>query len=415
MKTTLRSTTLLLLAVFIASSAWTQQAPFHSVKAKNGDGTFTLLRKHGLLVDNCNLTMFYKLNSLNPEEHLIQERVYTLPVYLYSYDGVSIRTSINDDDFDKALRIQKFNEKLKKNGLRKTNYQDSRILWVPYHELSCGEGKIAKKIVKENEADFSKDISTTTDKKPVNKDVYFHEPLFGKKFSSVKKFDNQLKGKVYYVVSGHGGPDPGAMCEECSNPMCEDEYAYDVTLRLARNLMQHGATVHVIIQDKNDGIRTEKDLVCDRDERCMGTMKLPINQKARLRQRSEAINKLYLQHKRKGVKYQQAIFIHVDSRPNKKHRQDVFFYYYKKSKSSKKLANSLQDTFKEKYQKYQKSRGYKGFTTDRNLYVLRNTYPTAAYVELANIRNPNDQVRIIKDENRQALANWLFEGMTGIK
>ena len=37
----------------------------------------------------------------------------------------------------------------------------------------------------------------------------------------------------------------------------EDEYAYDVALRLARNLMQEGAEVRIIIQDAKDGIRED--------------------------------------------------------------------------------------------------------------------------------------------------------------
>ena len=37
----------------------------------------------------------------------------------------------------------------------------------------------------------------------------------------------------------------------------EDEYAYDITLRLAKELLAHGAEVYIIIQDENDGIRDD--------------------------------------------------------------------------------------------------------------------------------------------------------------
>ena len=40
------------------------------------------------------------------------------------------------------------------------------------------------------------------------------------------------------------------------------------------------------------------------------------------------------------------------------------------------------------------------------------TQPTTVFVELANIRNKNDHRRILRKENRQAVANWLFEGLT---
>jgi N-acetylmuramoyl-L-alanine amidase len=75
--------------------------------------------------------------------------------------------------------------------------------------------------------------------------------------------------------------------------ICEDEYAYDVSLRLARNLMENGAKVHIVTQDEDDGIRNEDILKCDNDEKTMGTQCMPINQLARLKQRTDMINELY--------------------------------------------------------------------------------------------------------------------------
>ena len=173
--------------------------------------------------------------------------------------------------------------------------------------------------------------------------------------------------------------------------------------------MSHGATVHMIIQDKNDGIRDDDVLKCDKDEFCMGA-KIPYNQKKRLHQRADAINKLYKKYKKQGVKDQVAIMVHVDSNVEDK-RQDVFFYHHKSSKSSKLLATELQQTFKEKYNYHQKGRGYKGYVRERGLYMLNNTLPTAAYVELANIRNPHDHKRLLMNSNREALAKWLSEGI----
>jgi len=36
-------------------------------------------------------------------------------------------------------------------------------------------------------------------------------PLFGEKYERVEVKSQQLKGTVYYLSSGHGGPDPGAV------------------------------------------------------------------------------------------------------------------------------------------------------------------------------------------------------------
>jgi len=44
------------------------------------------------------------------------------------------------------------------------------------------------------------------------------------------------------------------------------------------------------------------------------------------------------------------------------------------------------------------------------LYVIRASNPDPIFVELANIRNPKDQERILSPKNRQVLADWMLEG-----
>ncbi|MBK9213145.1 MAG: N-acetylmuramoyl-L-alanine amidase [Saprospiraceae bacterium] len=44
---------------------------------------------------------------------------------------------------------------------------------------------------------------------------------------------------------------------------------------------------------------------------------------------------------------------------------------------------------------------------------MKNALPTSVYVELGNIQNTHDQKRILDPRNRQLLADWLFEGLTG--
>ncbi len=372
---------------------------FHSIKAKNGDGIFSLLRRYNLDSHNCNKQQFLQLNNLKIDDKLIIDKEYKLPILIFKYNGTSIRTTVGIDSWEQAVRIKEYNEGILSKNLRRTKYIDSKILWVPFHELNC-----LASIPKVDKIKTPEVKSASTPSKGNAVDV----PYFGDKYRTVAIKDNSLKGKVYYIVSGHGGPDPGAVCE-CDHTLCEDEYAYDVCLRLTRELISHGATAHMIIQDKNDGIREDKFLDCDKDEFCMGAT-IPRNQKSRLNQRASAINNLYKKYKKQGVKDQVAIMVHVDSNTKEK-RQDVFFYHHKSSNSSKKLAKSLQSTFKEKYNYYQKNRGYKGFVRPRGLYMLNNTLPTAAYVELANIRNPNDQDRLILNSNREALAKWLYEGI----
>ena len=234
-----------------------------------------------------------------------------------------------------------------------------------------------------------------------------NEPLFGKQLANVKVTSNRLAGACFYVVSGHGGPDPGAIGKVGRYELHEDEYAYDIALRLARNLMQEGAEVHIIIQDAKDGIRDDSYLSNSKRETCMGDA-IPLNQVQRLQQRCDKINALYRKD-RKNHSYCRAIFIHIDSRSKRK-QTDVFFYYSNKKGDSKRLANNMKDTFESKYDKHQPNRGFSGTVSGRNLYVLSHTTPASVFVELGNIQNTFDQRRLVINSNRQALAKWLMEG-----
>ena len=234
-----------------------------------------------------------------------------------------------------------------------------------------------------------------------------YEPLFGKQLANVKVTSNRLAGACFYVVSGHGGPDPGAIGRVGKHELHEDEYAYDIALRLARNLMEEGAEVRIIIQDAVDGIRDDAYLSNSKRETCMGDP-IPLNQVRRLQQRCDKINSHYRKD-RKNYKYCRAIFIHVDSRGKGK-QTDVFFYHSEKKSDSKRLANNMKDLFETKYGKHQPNRGFTGTVSGRNLYVLAHSTPASVFVELGNIQNTFDQRRLVMSSNRQALAKWLMEG-----
>jgi len=66
------------------------------------------------------------------------------------------------------------------------------------------------------------------------------ESLFGKKLATYQITSNELSGACFYLVSGHGGPDPGAIGIYQGRQLHEDEYAYDIILRLARELLTRG-------------------------------------------------------------------------------------------------------------------------------------------------------------------------------
>ncbi len=241
-----------------------------------------------------------------------------------------------------------------------------------------------------------------------------HYSIFGKKYAGVTIVSASLKGHVYYLVSGHGGPDPGAVTRVDGHTLSEDEYAYDVTLRLARNLISHGAKVYMIVRDENDGIRDEKYLKMDSDEKIHGGLKIPLSQTERLRQRTRVINNLFEENKRQGYTTQRVIETHVDSRQTDK-KIDVFFYYNQDKAESKNLAYHLRDTLLEKYQAKQKGREYTGSVSSRGLWMINQTVPPIVYIELGNITNEQDRKRLLIADNRQALANWLSHGILKYK
>lgn len=241
---------------------------------------------------------------------------------------------------------------------------------------------------------------------PPKKDNVKIEPLLGKAEQNVKILSHELKGATYYLVSGHGGPDPGAMGKLRGNDLCEDEYAYDIILRLARQLLQRDANVHIIIQDPNDGIRDTGILKLDEDETCEGEA-IPLDQIKRLRQRVNAINKHYKKEK-KG--YCRAIFIHLDSRSQDK-RIDIFLYHYTKSVLGERLAKKMRDKFDAKYKQHQPNRGFTGTVSERGLYVLKESNPPCVFLELGNIQNELDQTRFTIVDNREALAKWMAEAI----
>lgn len=232
------------------------------------------------------------------------------------------------------------------------------------------------------------------------------EPLFGEANKVVKVENRKLKDCVYYLVSGHGGPDPGAMGKLAGHDLCEDEFAYDIMLRLARQLMAWGATVHIIIQDADDGIRDDPYLAYDNHETCMGEA-IPLDQIQRLKQRCVAINNLFAKER---SKYCRAIFMHLDSR-SVKERIDIFLYHYAKSPKGERLANTMRNKFEAKYKQHQPNRGFTGTVSERHLYVLKESNPPAVFLELGNIQNSQDQQRFIKPSNREAVAQWMAEGI----
>lgn len=364
-----------------------------TAKPKAGDGIINMLSRYNLPENDANINTFIELNQgkFTRDQGLIQDRVYILPIVIYKYNGRSIRSTIGNNDWDYAVSIQNYNDLLFKKGIKSNDYRNDKILWVPTVQLVD---------------EMTEEIAEASHEKTIQKNIF---PIFGKKYQKIDKLSNLLANKIFYIVSGHGGPDPGAIGYQAGHELHEEEYAYDVSLRLARKLLEHGAEVYIIVQDENDGIRDDKYLNNSDQEKYIGGIDIPRNQLTRLQVRADIINNLYHKNSSK-TKDQYAIITHVDSRITNK-MIDIFFYYNENSSEGKRLASTLLETLEHKYHKAQPGRGYHGSVTTRNLYMLRKTIPVSIYIELGNIQNDRDQKRIVEVNNRQAIANWLTDGI----
>lgn len=363
-----------LICCLLAPQAMSQTAVVpDTVFAKPGEGIFSLLRRCERSPSAC-LAEFIALNkaSLGSDSSLLKDRAYLLPP--------------KAADSSQAV------------------VQKAAALSEP-EQLQAS----AKEPVATNTPKADKPAAPA---KETTKPSRLQEPLFGKKYEEVTINDRQLEGAVYYLLAGHGGPDPGAIGKYGPYQLSEDEYAYDVTLRLAHRLMEHGATVYMIVRDENDGIRDETILRMDTDELHFPDKEIPYSQKYRLRHRVAAVNELFLKH---AGAYQRLLAIHIDSR-SRGENIDVFFYHHENSPDGKALAESIHNTFTRKYSRHQPNRAYHGSVSTRSsLYVVKYSHPPAVFVELGNIRNQRDQRRFVLPDNRQALANWLAEGILEAK
>lgn len=354
-----------------------------TIKAKAREKTEDIFTRYEIDNTPKNRNLFKKINgniTIPRNDVLLAGKIYALPVRSVNYAGEPLVELLSLSNEGDAALIEQYNDRMKTKGMRRDDFRVSGKLWVPMW------------------------LTGTSKQKAKNKRSYHR--LFGKGYSVVEKIDNLLEGQVFYIDPGHGGPDPGAIGKRGKYELHEDEYAYDVSLRLARNLLSHGATVYVIVQEMKDGIRDTRFLNNSDRERYYGGQPISRGHRERLEQRAAIINKLYDKH---ATATQHSVIIHVDSRTTTE-RIDIFFYHAPGSERGKATAETLLQTLRDKYNQAQPGRGYNGSVEARDLFMLNHSKPIGTYIELGNIKNPNDQVRLIEPRNRQVIADWLCDG-----
>lgn len=357
-----------------------------STIAKKKDKLDDVFSRYEIDFNQANVKSFKKINGITkiPKTGLLlQGKLYFLPIRIVQYQGGNIIDVPDVKSDGDAAFLEQYNDRMKSKGIRKDDFRTSGKLWIP---MSFNNKELSSEVKKKRS----------------------YQRIFGKGYNVVEQVDNALQGQVFYIDPGHGGPDPGAIGKRGKHELHEDEYAYDVSLRLARNLLTHGAIVYIIVQDMKDGIRDARYLNNSERERYYGGQIISRGHRERLEQRAGIINKLFEKHAATATA-QHSVTIHVDSRTTTE-RIDIFFYYAPGSEKGKSDAETLLNTLRTKYEQAQPGRGYKGNVESRELFMLTNIKPIGTYIELGNIKNPNDQVRIIEPRNRQAIADWLCAG-----
>lgn len=230
---------------------------------------------------------------------------------------------------------------------------------------------------------------------------------------------NALRGWHIVIDPGHGGLDPGAIVSVADgngNPLVitEDEYVYDISMRLYRVLVSHGASVSLTVLSPDhhvrDGINARQTFVNLKNEvyneefhdaqeswRPVGTIEgLDMRKSIASRKIAEAA----AWNKRRGTVF---VSIHSDNSPDLPPGRAILYDggSDKELKNSMSLATTLSSHL-----------GAGSFIRRQNLRVLRNNpADSAVLVEVRNISYPNSAWALRSSKLREQDASMIANGL----
>lgn len=227
---------------------------------------------------------------------------------------------------------------------------------------------------------------------------------------------NQLSGWRIVIDPGHGGLDPGAVVETRDGLgnaafVVEDEYAYDISIRLYALLKQHGADATLTIISPNHHIRhtpdasqtfvNQKNEVYNLAELNNGDSwgLWPRGGSESLRKRKQVASEWIGRNNRKTL----FISIHCDNSPEIPHDSAILSWGTNESEfsASRNLADFLTDYT-----------GGMSTHRDQELEVLKNNPAQyAALVEVRNISQAENSWILRKENLRNQDVLSIFEGI----
>ncbi len=227
-----------------------------------------------------------------------------------------------------------------------------------------------------------------------------------------------LKGWKIVIDPGHGGIDPGAIVSnkdgmERSVYVVEDEYVYDIALRVYELLRLNGAEVGLTMISPNhlirDNLRASVTFVHEQNEVYNDEK---INQKharsvrpggRNLLQRVKIANRFF-----KGARKSKSLFIslHADNSPERP-KGPLAIYLNRKGKIDKRSR-----TFAKVMQKALDHPDLPAQIAGRNLGVLRkNRAHAEVLVEIHNVHDKGEAYRLRFHKNRQEDAERILKGV----
>lgn len=233
--------------------------------------------------------------------------------------------------------------------------------------------------------------------------------LFWLFFTVGAEAKGHLYGKVVVIDAGHGGQDPGSHGRFGSDKIWEDEYAYDVALRVRDLVRKQEGLAFLTTQDPNH--KTPRDwsssrvFPADHDE----VFSLDRSQvRARtvgMQRRLAYANTIKRRYPRHQVVF---IAIHFDVVGK---RNDIEGVQVIADRPSSVLARALVDAFGERMRRENPFEVIGQGA--RNLYILNgeNRIRDRVLIELGNFNNPNDVWRIRNFKVRQDYAERIVKAL----
>lgn len=220
-----------------------------------------------------------------------------------------------------------------------------------------------------------------------------------------------LYGKVVIIDPGHGGEDPGSSGIHSGKRVFEDEYNYDVALRIAKLVKQNGGLAFLTVVDPNQ--RTPRDwkpqevFPADYDERFASDGTRAVARTRGMQKRLALANQLLKKYPRHRIAW---ISIHFDVVGRNAEIQGVRII----NGNGDTLPIALQGAFGKRLREVAPVVGNGDRDHGiRKLYVLSkaNKVKSKVLIELGNFRNRTDLWRIRNPVVREAYARAIVEGL----